>query len=211
VAAGLPKSGFVFCSFNNTYKFAPEMFDIWMRLLRQVDDSVLWLPRSNAAAMKNLREEAEKRSIASERLVFAPVIPASEDHLARLRAADLFLDTLPYNAHATASDALWAGVPLLTCAGRSFAARVAASLLNAAGLPELIVPSLDEYEALALALAHDPGRLKRLRAKLADQRMTAPLFDTAGYTRNLESAYTNMWEAHQRGDAPAGFTVGASR
>ena len=205
--AGLPESGFVFCSFNGTYKFAPETFDVWMRLLSGIEGSVLWLPQSNAAAMRNLRKEAQQRGVPPERLIFAPQVPRPEDHLARLRAADLFLDTLPYNAHATASDALWAGVPLLTCAGKSFASRVAASLLNAAGIPELIVDSLEAYEALALELAHDRDRLRRIRDKLARQRVTAPLFDTVEYTRNLEAAYLGMWERHQRGNAPSSFAV----
>ena len=207
--AGLPEQGFVFCSFNNTYKFTPEIFDVWMRLLRTLDGSVLWLPRSNEAAMRNLHSEAQQRGVASERVIFAPQVPRPEDHLARLRAADLFLDTLPYNAHATASDALWSGLPLLTCAGASFASRVAASLLHAAGLPELVVCSLEAYEAKALDLARDPERLRALRDKLARQRQSAPLFDTAAYTRDLESAYSNMWERWQRGDPPLSFSVGA--
>ena len=205
----MPEQGFVFCSFNNTYKFTPEIFDVWMRLLRTLDGSVLWLPRSNEAAMRNLHSEAQQRGVASERVIFAPQVPRPEDHLARLRAADLFLDTLPYNAHATASDALWAGLPLLTCAGASFASRVAASLLHAAGLPELVVCSLEAYEAKALDLARDPERLRALRDKLARQRQSAPLFDTAAYTRDLESAYSNMWERWQRGDPPLSFSVGA--
>jgi protein O-GlcNAc transferase len=131
-----------------------------------------------------------------------------EDHLARLGAADLFLDTLPYNAHATASDALWAGLPLLTCAGRSFASRVAASLLHAAGLPELVADSLSRYEELALELARDEEQMRQLREKLARQRTAAPLFDTVGYTRDLESAYVAMWERHRRGEPPASFAVG---
>jgi predicted O-linked N-acetylglucosamine transferase (SPINDLY family) len=206
--AGLPETGFVFCSFNSTYKFTPEIFDIWMRLLHNVKESVLWLPQSNDAAMKNLRREAEQRDIDSKRLIFAPQVLRPEDHLARLRAADLFLDTLPYNAHATASDALWAGLPLLTCAGRSFASRVAASLLHAVDLPELVVDSLSRYEELALELARDRDRLQELRDKLARQRATAPLFETVGYTRNLESAYVAMWERHRRGEPPASFSVG---
>ena len=206
--AGLPDAGFVFCSFNGSYKFTPEIFDIWMRLLRTVQGSVLWLPRSSEAAMRNLRREAQQREVAAERLIFAPQVVRSEDHLARLRAADLFLDTLPYNAHATASDALWAGLPVLTCAGRSFASRVAASLLHAAGLPELVADSLLRYEELALELARDAEQLRRLREKLARQRVTAPLFDTVGYTRSLESAYIAIWKRHQRREAPAGFAVG---
>jgi predicted O-linked N-acetylglucosamine transferase (SPINDLY family) len=177
--------------------------------LRQIEGSLLWLPQSNPAAMKNLRHEAANRGVAAERIVFAPQILRSEDHLARLRVADLFLDTSPYNAHATASDALWAGLPLLTCAGASFASRVAASLLSAAGMPELIVDSLDAYEALALELARDREHLSQLRQKLARQRVSAPLFDTAGYTRDLEAAYIGMYESQQRGEPPSSFAVGA--
>jgi predicted O-linked N-acetylglucosamine transferase (SPINDLY family) len=206
--AGLPDGSFVFCSFNSTYKFTPEMFDIWMSLLRQTEGSVLWLPQSNPAAMKNLRQQAVNGSVAAERIVFAPQIPRSEDHLARLRLADLFLDTSPYNAHATASDALWAGLPLLTCAGRSFASRVAASLLTAAGMTELIVDSLDAYERRALELARDKERLGQLRQKLARQRLSAPLFDTVGYTRDLEAAYAGMYERYQRGESSSSFAVG---
>jgi protein O-GlcNAc transferase len=152
---GLPERGFVFCSFNNNYKITAPVFDIWMRLLRKVDGSVLWLLRANAAAEENLRREAAARGVDPMRLVFAEQIVLSE-HLARHRLADLFLDTLPYNAHTTASDALWAGLPVLACLGNSFAGRVAASLNHAVGLPELVTQSLDEYEALALQLARNP-------------------------------------------------------
>lgn len=190
--AGLPASGFIFCSFNNSYKFSPQMFDIWMRLLRGVEGSVLWLPQSNAAAMRNLRREAEARGVPAERLVFAPFVANGEDHLARLGLADLFLDTLPYNAHATASDALWAGVPLLTCLGSTFAGRVAASVLKAAGVPELITESLEAYEALALRLARDAEALSAIRNRLARNREICALFDTAAFTRNLEAAYLKL-------------------
>ncbi len=205
-ALGLPETGFVFCSFNNNYKITPFMFDIWMRLLHQVEGSVLWLLEGNAAVVRNLRREAEKRRVAPDRLVFAPRMKL-EDHLARHRRADLFLDTLPYNAHTTASDALWAGLPLVTCLGSTFAGRVAASLLDAVGLPELIARSLEDYEALALALANDRTRLASLKSRLAQNRETFPLFDTDRFRRHIENAYATMWQRHQRGEPPAGFAV----
>jgi predicted O-linked N-acetylglucosamine transferase (SPINDLY family) len=205
----LPESGFVFCCFNNNHKLLPETFDVWMRLLERCPESVLWLLQGNAAAGANLRAEAAKRGIAAERLVFAPMI-AVEDHLARLKHADLFLDTLPHNAHTTASDALWAGVPVLTCLGSTFAGRVAASLLNAVGLRELVAGSVEEYEALALKIAQEPALLSRFKAELAQNRLTSPLFDTARYARNLEAAYIAMHDRHRRGLPPAGFAVTAS-
>jgi protein O-GlcNAc transferase len=203
----LPESGFVFGTFNDLIKITPEMFSIWMRLLEQVAGSVLWQGRANPTAMRNLRREAEARGIAGERIVFAPHVSAPEEHLARLRLADLFLDTLPYNAHATACDALWVGVPMVTLMGRSFAGRVGASLLNAVGLPELIAHSPAEYEALALKLARDCAAHAAVKAKLAANRGTYPLFDTARFTRTLEAAYLAMWERHQRGEPPASFAV----
>ncbi|MGH9579284.1 MAG: hypothetical protein ACRD3R_17735, partial [Terriglobales bacterium] len=204
--AGLPDSGFVFCCFNNNYKITPDMFDIWMRLLNKVPGSVLWLLEDNAAASRNLRREAEARGVASERLVFAKVIRLDE-HLARHRLADLFLDTLPYNAHTTGSDALWAGLPLLTCQGTTFPGRVAASLLKAVGVPELITSSREEYEALALALATHPAQSAEIRAKLARNRTTHPLFDTDRFRRHIEAAYLAMWERAERGEPPASFAV----
>ena len=203
---GLPQDAFVFCCFNNSYKILPPVFGAWMRLLRDVPGSVLWLLEDNAAAKRNLRDEARARGIEPTRLIFAPRLPPAE-HLARHRAADLFLDTLPYNAHTTASDALWAGLPLVTCAGSTFAGRVAASLLTAAGLPELATASLQEYEALALGLARDPGRLAGLRAELAGPGRTAPLFDTDRFRRHLEAAYAIMWQSWQRGAPPESFSV----
>lgn len=191
--AGLPSQGFVYCSFNNNYKITPQVFDAWMRLLRQVPASVLWVLEDNTGARGNLQRAAEARGVAPQRLVFAPRVPHAE-HLARHRLADLFLDTLPYNAHTSASDALWAGLPLLTCTGNTFAGRVAGSLLHAIGLPELVTHSLAEYEALALQLAANPGRLSALRARLAANRMTAPLFDTDRFRRHLEAAYLRMLE-----------------
>jgi len=205
-AAGLPEQGFVFCSFNNNYKISPPVFDVWMRLLDKVEGSVLWLYESNAAAMRNLKKRAADKGIAPERLVFAPKIKL-EEHLARHRLADLFLDTLPYNAHTTASDALWAGLPVLTCVGTTFAGRVAASLLNAIGLPELITHSLPGYEALALELATNRKRLADIRSKLAQNRGTYPLFDTDRFRRHIEAAYTTMWERYQRGELPESFAV----
>jgi protein O-GlcNAc transferase len=206
---GLPEDGFVFCSFNNSYKIAPKVFELWMRLLRATPKSVLWLSQANASAMANLRREAERHGIWSQRLIFAPKVADNADHLARQRQADLFLDTLPYNAHTTASDALWAGLPVLTCIGETFAGRVAASLLRAIGLPELVTRSLEEYEALALKLTQEPGFLAAIKSKLAENRKTYPLFDTARFTRAIEAAYVIMWERHQRGDAPEAFSVPA--
>ena len=203
--AFLPQSGFVFCCFNASFKITPEIFDIWMRLLRETPGSVLWL-LENSEAARNLKREAQARGVAPERLVFAPRMKAAE-HLARHRLADLFLDTLPYGAHTTASDALWSGLPVVTCLGTTFAGRVGASLLRAAGLPELVTGSPEAYEALALKLAREPATLARIKAKLARDRGTLALFDTRRMTRNLEAAYHEMWERRQRGEAPAHFTV----
>lgn len=203
---GLPEHGFVFCCFNHTYKITPALFDIWMRLLRAVEGSVLWLFRSNPEAEANLRREAEARGVAAERLVFAPRVD-SQLYLPRFRAADLFLDTLPYNAHSTAADALWAGLPVLTCRGGTFPGRVAAGLLRAAGLPELVTTTLADYEALALRLARAPDELAALRARLETGRASAPLFDAGRFTRHLESAYRTMHERRLRGLPPEGFSV----
>jgi predicted O-linked N-acetylglucosamine transferase (SPINDLY family) len=174
------------------------MFDIWMRLLQAVPESVLWLLDDNATAKRNLAQAARERGIDPARLVFAPKI-ASAAHLARHRLADLFLDTLPYNAHTTASDALWAGLPVLTCLGHEFDGRVAASLLETVGLPELVTTTLGAYEALALALARDPARLGNLRARLAENRLTSPLYDTDRFARTLEAAYLRMMEMSRAG------------
>jgi protein O-GlcNAc transferase len=203
---GLPQDGFVFCCFNNSYKITPQMFDVWMRLLREVSSSVLWLLEDNVAARQNLVRAAQARGVPAVRLVFARRLPPA-DHLARHRLADLFLDTLPCNAHTTASDALWAGLPLLTCAGGAFAGRVAGSLLQSVGLPELIKHSLPENEALALDLAKDRRLLSGLRARLAANRGTAPLFDTERMRRSLESAYQAMWQIQQRAEPPRAFSV----
>jgi predicted O-linked N-acetylglucosamine transferase (SPINDLY family) len=193
-AAGLPEHAFVFCCFNNSYKILPQTFDVWMRLLRALHGSVLWLLEDNAGARVNLEREARARGVDPSRLVFARRLPHA-GHLARHRLADLFLDTLPCNAHTGASDALWAGLPLLTCAGRTFAGRVAGSLLHAVGLPELVTRSLVEYEALALQMAGERGQLMQLRERLAANRASAPLFDTERLRRNLESAYRGMRQA----------------
>jgi protein O-GlcNAc transferase len=206
--AGLPEQGFVFCCFNNSFKITPELFDIWMRLLHAVSGSVLWLLEANPAASDNLRREAVRRGIPAERLVFASRMKLDE-HLARHALADLFLDTLPYNAHTTASDALWAGLPVLTCAGDAFAGRVAASLLHAVGMAELITDNLVEYEAMALRLATTPALLAEVRGKLSRNRGSYPLFDTGRFCRHIEAAYIAMWERHQRGAPPAHFSVSA--
>jgi predicted O-linked N-acetylglucosamine transferase (SPINDLY family) len=189
--AGLPEAGFVFCCFNNSYKITPAVFGAWMRLLGAVPDSVLWLLEYNAEARDNLEREAAARGVDPARLAFAPRLPQAA-HLARHGLADLFLDTLPVNAHTGASDALWAGLPVLTCAGNAFAGRVAASLLHAVGLPELVTHSLAEYEALALALARDPARLGALRARLEENRRREPLFDTARFCRQLEATLLDL-------------------
>ena len=205
-AHGLPASGFVFCCFNNNFKLTPLIFGIWMRLLRKVPGSVLWLFQGNDLAEANLRANAAAEGIEDGRIVFAPRVPY-EQHLGRLGLADLFLDTLPYNAHTTASEALWCGVPLLTCIGSHFAGRVAASLLTAVGLPELITSSFDEYELTAIALALDPARLGALRARLAGAKLTAPLFDTPRYTRNFEAALEQMVAICEAGEAPRPFAI----
>ena len=205
-AVGLPEDALVFCSFNRPDKIAPEIFDIWMRLLHGAPRSVLWLREWNAASTISLRHHAATRGIAPERIIFAGSV-SNEDHLARHRLADLFLDTCPFGAHTTASDALWAGLPLLTCKGDTFAGRVAASLLNAIGLNELVTESLAEYEARALDLANDPAALAGVKDKLQRNRKTHPLFDTARHTRALERAYEHMVEAHRGGRPPSAFAV----
>ncbi|RYC30482.1 tetratricopeptide repeat protein [Lichenibacterium minor] len=205
-AHGLPAEGFVFCCFNANYKLTPNVFSIWMRLLHAVPSAVLWLLQGNDLADLNLREAAEERGIAGTRLVFAPRA-IYDDHLARLGLANLFLDTLPVNAHTTASEALWCGVPVLTCTGTHFTSRVAASLLTAVGLPELITASLADYEREALALAGDPARLRALRERLGANRLVAPLFDTPRYVRNYEAALERMVERGAAGLAPEPFAV----
>ena len=198
---GLPPSGFVFCCFNNTYKILPEVFDVWMRVLDRVPGSTLWLFKTSEIATRNLRAEASRRGVDPERIVFGPIMRLPE-HLARLRVADLFLDTLPYNAHTTGSDALWAGVPVLTCMGRTFPSRVGASLLRAVGLPELVTDNLADYEAQAVGLASNPHELRELRETLQRNRLTAPLFDTPTFTRHLEQAYETMMQRQRSGLPP---------
>lgn len=205
--AGLPENGFVFASFNTAAKFNPPMFDVWMRLLHAVKASVLWIPAGQKAALRNLKREAELRGVASERIVPAPFVPDAAAHLARLSLADLFLDTLPYNAHAGAVDALKAGLPIVTCTGTAFAGRVATSILAAAGLPQLAVSSLRDYEALCLSLARDANRLAGIKSTLAANLAKAPLFDTARFARNLERAFATMHERRLRGEPPTPFTV----
>ena len=183
------------------------MFDIWMRLLQQVDGSVLWLLERSSSASGNLRREAERRGVSPERVIFAPHTRL-EDHLARQRLADLFLDTLPCNAHTTASEALWVGLPVLTCLGSTFVGRVAASLLTAIGLPEQIVYSMRDYEDRALALARDLALLASVKSKLAQNRATHPLFDTARFTRDIEALYVAMWQRSQKGWPPIALPDG---
>lgn len=205
-ACGLSEDGFVFCNFNSNHKFTPPFFETWMRILGAVEGSVLWLLEGNAAFRDNIRRYAQACGVAPGRLVFAPSLPP-EQNLARLALADLALDMLPLNAHTSGSDALWAGLPLLTLRGTTFPGRVAESLLHAVGLPELVAPSLADYEALAIALANDPVRLRALRERLAANRVSAPLFDTARFTRQLDAAYAGMWEIFQRGESPRSFAV----
>jgi protein O-GlcNAc transferase len=203
---GLPDQAFVFCCFNNSFKILPEIFDTWMRILSAVEGSVLWLLEDNEMASVNLRKEAAARGVAAERLIFAKRVPPA-DHQARHRCADLFLDTLPYNAHTTALDALWQDVPVLTRAGETFAGRVAASLLTALDLRELIVEMGEDYERLAVELARHPAKLAALKQKLSDNRLTTPMFDTAQFTRHLEVAYTMMLDRHRAGLAPDDIEV----
>lgn len=193
---GLPPTGFVFCCFNNNHKITPQTFDSWMRILRRVEGSVLWLSQNEPTAANNLRREAIRRGIDGDRLIFADRMPSMPEHLARQRVADLFLDTLPYNAHATALDALWAGLPVLTCVGEGFASRVAASLLNSIEMPELITTTPTQYEGLAVQLAENPQHLEEVKRKLARNRLKTPLFDTMAFTRYLEAAYTRMHERY---------------
>jgi protein O-GlcNAc transferase len=204
--AGLPETGVVFCSFNETYKISRAIFEVWMRLLSAVPSSVLWLMSSNRWAPDNLRREAQLRSVDERRLIFAPRV-SPPAHRGRLTLADLVLDTLPYNAHTTASDALWSGVPVLTCPGETFASRVAGSLLQTMHLPELIAGSPQEYEQKASELGRHPERLANLKAKVRELRQTSPLFDAVRFARHLEAAYRAMWDRHTRGEPPAAFSV----
>lgn len=190
---GLPRDAFVFCCFNNSYKFNEETFSAWMRILSRLDNSVLWLSEVNETAKGHLKSRSMESGINPDRILFASRTPNLEDHLSRLRLADLFLDTTRYNAHTTASDALWSGLPVLTCLGDSFPGRVAASLLHAIGLPQLVAKTLADYEAMAIYLATHPDDLQKLRATLAQNKTTHPLFDTKLFTRNLEAILTKMW------------------
>jgi predicted O-linked N-acetylglucosamine transferase (SPINDLY family) len=193
---GLPKDSFVFCCFNNNYKITPNTFDGWVRILKAVKGSVLWLLEDSPVARLNLLKEAEARGLNPDRLVFAKRMNLTE-HLARHKVADLFLDTLPYNAHTTASDALWAGLPVLTCKGESFASRVAASLLNAIELPELITTTQEQYETTAIDLANNPEKLKAIKHKLEINRSTTALFDTPLFNKHIQAAYKQMYERYQ--------------
>ena len=192
------------CAYREALVLTPDRPSI----LGKVDGSVLWLVAGNPETTRNLRAEAQRRSIAPERLVFAPRV-RPDDHWARHGLADIFLDTLPYNAHTTASDALRAGLPVVTCTGTTFAGRVATSLLRAMGLPELITATLDDYETLAVTLANDRQKLAQVKARVASHRETYPLFDTGRYCRHLEAAYQTMWERYQSGERPQGFAVPA--
>ena len=203
---GLPENGFIFCCFNNNFKILPVTFNSWMRILQEVEGSVLWLLQDNSYVVENLKEEAQKQGINPLRLIFAGRMPPSE-HLARHRHADLFLDTWPYNAHTTTSDALWTGLPVLTMMGKSFASRVAASLLNAIDLPELITNTQEDYEAMAVDLATKPEKLNTVRKNLLENRLIRPLFNTPLFTKNLEAAYIKMYEKHLAELEPDHITI----
>jgi predicted O-linked N-acetylglucosamine transferase (SPINDLY family) len=195
---GLPNNGFIFSCFNHHYKITPSVFTGWMRILSKVDGSVLWLASGNKTGISNLRKEAEKNNIDGSRLIFATRLDLREDHLSRIKLADLFLDTLPYNAHATTSDALQVGLPVLTCVGESFASRVAASLINSVNLPELITNNHEEYEKLAIELATKPEKLKNIKEKLDSNLTSSPLYDTPLYVKQLEMAFEEMYERYQK-------------
>jgi predicted O-linked N-acetylglucosamine transferase (SPINDLY family) len=198
---GLPEKAFVFACFNSNYKILPNIFDIWMEILSSINASVLWLFHSNELAMQNLKKEAKNRGIEPDRIIFAERLSLA-DHLARHAQADLFLDTFPYGAHTTASDALWAGLPILTLEGQSFASRVAASLLISTGMSELITTTKEDYKNLAIELAKHPIKLSLIRKKLTDNRLRAPLFDAPLFTQHLESAYLQMFERYLTGIEP---------
>jgi predicted O-linked N-acetylglucosamine transferase (SPINDLY family) len=198
---GLPENAFIFCCFNNDYKFNPQVLDAWARILLATENSVLWISENTEHFRVNLTTEFEKRGVESTRIIYAQRLESMADHLARYALADLFLDTHPYNAHTTAVDALKAGIPVLTLIGQSFAGRVAASLLNAIGLPELITHTQEEYEALAIELAMNPQKLAAIKLKLANNRLTTALFNTPLFTKNLEAAYSEMYQRY-RADLP---------
>jgi predicted O-linked N-acetylglucosamine transferase (SPINDLY family) len=199
---GLPTNGFVFCCFNNHYKITPNIFNGWMRILSKVDGSILWLPDGNSTTVNNLKKEAKKNGVDENRLIFAPRLTLKEDHLNRIQLADLFIDTLPYNAHTTASDSLRMGLPVLTCIGNSFASRVAASLLNAVNLPELITTTQEQYESFAIELATKPEKLNKIKDRLVNNLPTTPLYNTSLFAQHLESAYLKMYEKYQQGLDP---------
>ena len=205
---GLPEQAFVFCCFNSSYKIRPAEFDVWMRLLTRVEGSVLWLVRANSWTQQNLRTEALRRGVDPERIVFAERVPMA-DHLARHRLADLFLDTFNYTGHSTAADALWAGLPLVTKLGQGFAARVGASILNAAGLSGLVAESVEDYERLALELAENPQKLAEMKAMLQLARTRAPLFDSEGLARHIEDAYRKAHAHYLDGGGPRNIEVAA--
>jgi predicted O-linked N-acetylglucosamine transferase (SPINDLY family) len=204
---GLPGDSFVFCAFVNSYKISPQAFDVWMEILRQIENSVLWLSNANDTAMDNLRREARSRGVAPERLVFARRAERNEDHLARHRLADLFLDTFPLGAHSTACDALWAGTPVLTWAGATFGGRVAASLLSALGSKELITDTASTFTQSATRIARDPQLLAQIKEKIASLRSTSPLFNTQRFTAHIEAAYSLIWQRYQQGETPSSFAV----
>ncbi len=195
---GLPDNGFVFCCFNNNYKYTEEIFYVWMKIIQSVPDSVLWLYVRNAEAKNNLIYEAKRHGVNANKILFADYLPL-KDHLSRLKCADMFLDTYPCNAHTTASDALWAGLPVLTIQGETFASRVASSLLTAIGMPELITRTPEAYESLAIELGTNSKKLKKLKKRLKRNRLTTALFDTERYTRHLEQAYTEIYQRYQQG------------
>jgi predicted O-linked N-acetylglucosamine transferase (SPINDLY family) len=205
-AHGLPENSFVFCAFHQSYKIDPIMFNSWMKILKAVPDSVLWLLKNNDCAQQYLRSGAAENGIDPQRLVFAPRLPKGE-HLGRHNLANLMLDTRIYNGHTTTSDALWAGVPVVALAGNHFASRVSASILNAIGLPQLITSTLEGYEKLAVRLALDPSELSLWQKKIAENRSTHPLFDTRRYARNLENAFIQMWRIYAAGQDPKHIEV----
>jgi len=205
---GLPEEAFVFCCFNNSWKITPEVLGRWARILNQAPSSVFWLHASSAATKNNLKHAFRERGVDSERIIFADRV-SREDYLQQYQAADLFLDTLPYNAGTTASDALWMGLPVLTLAGKSFAGRMAASLLNSIGLPELVTQTAVQYEALAIELALNPDKLAKVKTQLASHRSTSPLFNTALFAKHIEAAYQIAYDRHHAGMAPDHITVWA--
>ncbi|HLA33332.1 MAG TPA: acetylglucosamine transferase, partial [Rhodocyclaceae bacterium] len=199
-AAGLPEEGLVFCSFNNSYKYNPDVFDVWANLLQQIEGSILWLSHPGDTAAGHLRDELSKRNIDWERLIFAGRLKSHADHLARIQVADLALDTFPYNSHSTGIDTLRAGVPMIALLGDTFAGRVGASLLHSAGLDDLIASTRENYLDLALALARNPQRLEMYRNRLAMNAKTSPLFDMKKFADNLESVYFRMWQNYSKGE-----------